>query len=41
MGQQEQKKPNILLIMSDDIGIWNISAYHCGTMGGCTPNLDA
>ena len=34
------KKPNILVIMSDDIGIWNISAYHRGMMGGRTPNLD-
>jgi arylsulfatase A-like enzyme len=28
------KKPNILVIMSDDIGTWNISAYHRGMMGG-------
>jgi arylsulfatase A-like enzyme len=34
------KKPNILVIMSDDIGIWNISAYHRGMMGGRTPNID-
>ena len=27
------KKPNILVIMSDDIDIWNISAYHRGMMG--------
>ena len=27
MAKQEQKKPNILVIMADDIGIWNISAY--------------
>ena len=40
MAQQEQKKPNILVIMSDDIGIWNISAYHRGMMGGQTPNID-
>ena len=33
MAQQEQKKPTILVIMSDDIGIWNISAYHRGMMG--------
>ena len=36
----EQKKPNILVIMADDIGIWNISAYHRGMMGGRTPNID-
>ena len=35
-----EKKPNILVIMSDDIGIWNISAYHRGMMGGRTPNID-
>ena len=40
MAKQEQKKPNILVIMSDDIGIWNISAYHRGMMGGRTPNID-
>ena len=40
MAQQEQKKPNILVIMSDDIGIWNISAYHRGMMGGQTPYID-
>jgi len=40
MAKQEQKKPNILVIMADDIGIWNISAYHRGMMGGQTPNID-
>ena len=34
------KKPNILAIMADDIGVWNISAYHRGMMGGRTPNID-
>ena len=34
------KKPNIVVIMADDVGIWNISAYHRGMMGGRTPNLD-
>jgi len=33
-------KPNILVIMSDDVGIWNISAYHRGMMGGRTPSID-
>jgi arylsulfatase A-like enzyme len=27
-------------IMADDIGIWNIGAYHRGMMGGSTPNID-
>src|SRR4051794_4220954 len=34
------KKPNILFIMGDDIGMWNIGAYHRGLMAGRTPNLD-
>ena len=33
-------KPNIVVIMGDDIGIWNIGAYHRGMMAGRTPNLD-
>jgi arylsulfatase A-like enzyme len=37
---QEAKKPNIVVIMGDDIGIWNIGAYHRGMMAGRTPNLD-
>lgn len=37
---QENKKPNILIIWGDDIGMWNISAYHRGMMGGTTPNID-
>jgi hypothetical protein len=36
----QEKKPNIVVIMGDDIGIWNISAYHRGMMGGRTPNID-
>jgi len=35
-----QQKPNIVVIMGDDIGIWNIGAYHRGMMAGQTPNLD-
>jgi hypothetical protein len=26
------KKPNIIVIMGDDIGMWNIGAYHRGMM---------
>jgi arylsulfatase A-like enzyme len=33
-------KPNILIIWGDDIGWFNISAYHRGLMGGSTPNID-
>ncbi|NYF50559.1 arylsulfatase [Tunturiibacter gelidoferens] len=36
----QTKKPNIVVIMTDDVGIWNISAYHRGMMGGSTPNID-
>ncbi len=34
------QQPNILVIMGDDIGIWNIGAYHRGMMAGRTPHLD-
>ncbi|WP_226876859.1 arylsulfatase [Microbulbifer hainanensis] len=34
------KKPNILFIMGDDIGIMNVGAYHRGLMVGETPNID-
>ena len=34
------KKPNILVIWGDDIGIANISAYSSGLMGYETPNID-
>ena len=33
-------KPNIVVIMGDDIGMWNIGAYHRGVMAGETPNID-
>jgi arylsulfatase A-like enzyme len=35
-----QSKPNIVFIMGDDIGMWNISAYSRGMMAGRTPNID-
>jgi len=35
-----QDKPNILVIFGDDVGMYNISAYHRGMMGGSTPNID-
>ncbi len=36
----QAKKPNIVFIMGDDIGMWNIGAYNRGMMAGRTPNLD-
>jgi arylsulfatase A-like enzyme len=38
--KQKDKKPNILVIMGDDVGWFNIGAYHRGIMSGKTPNLD-
>ncbi len=37
---QDTERPNILVIWGDDIGVWNIGAYHRGMMGGETPNID-
>jgi len=36
----DQRKPNIVFIMADDICWFNIGAYHGGIMAGRTPNLD-
>jgi arylsulfatase A-like enzyme len=38
--QAADKKPNILFIMGDDVGWFNIGAYHQGIMSGKTPNID-
>lgn len=38
--KSKEKKPNILVIMGDDVGWFNIGAYHRGIMSGKTPNLD-
>lgn len=35
-----EKQPNIVFIMGDDIGWFNIGAYHQGIMAGKTPNID-
>jgi arylsulfatase len=37
---KDPERPNILVIWGDDVGMWNISAYHRGMMGGTTPNID-
>ena len=34
------QRPNILVIMGDDVGWFNIGAYNRGIMSGKTPNLD-
>ena len=34
------KKPNIIMIMGDDIGMWNIGAYGRGVMYSTTSNID-
>jgi arylsulfatase len=36
----QAKKPNILVIMGDDIGISNVGVYSHGMMAGKTPHLD-
>lgn len=33
-------KPNILLIVADDVGWFDVGAYHRGMMGAKTPNID-
>ena len=38
--QQAGKQPNIVVIMGDDVGWFNLSCYHQGIMSGRTPNLD-
>ena len=38
--QAQAKRPNIVVIMGDDIGWFNIGAYHQGMMAGRTPHLD-
>ena len=38
--QAQDKKPNIVVIMGDDIGIMQPGIYHRGLMVGETPNID-
>jgi len=40
LAQAPAKKPNIIMIMGDDIGWANIGAYNQGVMSMRTPNLD-
>jgi arylsulfatase len=39
-GVEAADKPNILVIMPDDVGWFNVSAYNMGMMGYRTPNID-
>ena len=39
-GRAKPDKPNILFIMADDIGWFNVSCYNHGIMGYRTPNID-
>ena len=40
LAQGQDKKPNILFIMGDDIGFMQPGCYHRGLMVGETPNID-
>jgi arylsulfatase len=40
VAQNAGKKPNIVVIMADDIGWSNVGVYNQGIMAGRTPNLD-
>ena len=40
VGAGAQDKPNILVIMGDDIGYWNLSYNSGAMMGYKTPNID-
>jgi arylsulfatase len=39
-GGTGQRQPNVLVIMGDDVGWFNVGAYHQGIMSSRTPNLD-
>src|SRR5271157_5535531 len=36
----KHEKPNVLLILADDVGWFDVGAYNRGIMGGPTPNID-
>jgi len=40
MPEPPGRKPNMLVIFGDDVGVSNISAYSNGLMGYETPNID-
>jgi arylsulfatase len=33
-------RPNVLVVVADDLGWFDLSCYHQGVMGGRTPNID-
>jgi arylsulfatase A-like enzyme len=33
-------RPNVLIILSDDLGWFDVGCYHQGIMGSRTPNID-
>jgi len=39
--ESKNEQPNIIIIMPDDVGWYNIGAYHEGIMAGITPNIDS
>ncbi len=41
VAQAQARKPNILVIWGDDIGVFNVGAYNMGMMGYKTPNIDS
>src|SRR5579864_4315491 len=40
MADATKGQPNVVVIMADDIGWFNLGSYHQGMMAGRTPNLD-
>src|SRR5215510_15583478 len=40
MPANSKKLPNILAILADDLGWFDVGAYHRGVMGTQTPNID-
>jgi arylsulfatase A-like enzyme len=34
------EQPNVLLVLADDVGWFDVGAYHRGVMGTRTPNID-
>src|SRR5262245_61202307 len=41
MATHPAKLPNVLAIVADDLGWFEVEAYHRGVMGSKTPNIDS